>query len=65
MLVLTRRVGEEIVISENIRISIVQVAGNRVRVGIEAPRSVSVRRREMVDQLRSQSPLAIPSGCPQ
>jgi len=47
MLVLTRRVGEEIVINENIRIKILVTKRDRIRVGITAPRSVRVDREEV------------------
>ncbi len=50
MLVLTRRVGEDIVIDGHIRITIMQVNGGRVRVGFEAPPSVSIRRRELLQR---------------
>ena len=44
MLVLSRRPGEEIIINGNIRVTVVSVKGDRVRLGIEAPASVPVRR---------------------
>lgn len=47
MLVLSRRPGEEVIIAGNIRISIVAVKGDRVRVGISAPESVTVDRAEV------------------
>jgi len=47
MLVLTRKVGEEIVIGGNIRVKIVSIKGDRIRVGIEAPDSVEVNRAEV------------------
>ena len=47
MLVLTRRVGEEIVIEGDIRITVVAVKGARVRVGVTAPEFVRVDRREI------------------
>ena len=47
MLVLTRRIGEEIVIGGNIRVTVVAVEGNKVRLGITAPRDVSVDREEV------------------
>jgi carbon storage regulator len=50
MLVLTRRVGEEIVIDGNIRITVVGVQGNRVRLGVAAPPSVIVDRQEVHDR---------------
>ena len=50
MLVLTRRVGEEIVIDGGIRITVTGIQGDRVRIGVTAPESVRVDRREV--QLR-------------
>jgi len=47
MLVLTRRLGEEIVIEGDIIITVVEIKGGRVRLGITAPPSVSVDRREV------------------
>jgi carbon storage regulator len=47
MLVLSRRVGEEIVIDGNIRVVIVAVQGNKVRIGVEAPANVPVDRLEI------------------
>jgi carbon storage regulator len=47
MLVLTRRAGEEIVIDGNIRITVAEVQGNRVRLGIVAPPDVAVDRSEI------------------
>jgi carbon storage regulator len=47
MLVLSRKVGEAIVIGEAIRITVVALAGNRIRLGIEAPAAVSILRGEL------------------
>ncbi len=47
MLVLTRRIGEEIVIGGNIRVTVVAVEGNKVRLGITAPRDIAVDRQEV------------------
>jgi carbon storage regulator len=47
MLVLSRRIGEEIVIGANVRLTIVSVKGQTVRVGIDAPPTVSVDRKEV------------------
>jgi carbon storage regulator len=47
MLVLTRRVGEEIVIADNIRVTVVMVRGRTIRLGITAPSSVPVVRGEL------------------
>jgi carbon storage regulator len=50
MLVLSRRLNESIIIDGNIRITIVGIRGNHVRVGIEAPESVPIRREELKDR---------------
>ena len=47
MLVLMRRVGEEIVIDGNIRVMVVAVKGDRIRLGISAPPSITVDRKEV------------------
>jgi carbon storage regulator len=47
MLVLTRRCGEEIVIGGNIHVTVLSVQGDKVRIGIAAPRSVPVDRQEV------------------
>jgi carbon storage regulator len=47
MLVLSRRVGEQIVIGEDIRITVVAVQGNKVRIGVSAPPTVTVDRQEV------------------
>ncbi len=50
MLVLTRKANEEILIGENIRITLVRIKGNAVRIGIAAPRDVRVVRGELADR---------------
>ncbi len=48
MLVLTRRIGEEIVIAGNIRVAVLAINGQTIRLGITAPRSVPVARSELL-----------------
>lgn len=50
MLVLTRKIGELIVIGDDIKIKIVEIKGKQVRIGIEAPRDVAVNREEIYRQ---------------
>jgi carbon storage regulator len=56
MLVLTRKIGEEIIIDEEICITIVAVRGDRVRLGITAPRETVVDRREIYERRRRPGP---------
>lgn len=51
MLVLSRKVGESIVIGSDVVITVLEVRGDHARIGIEAPRSVSVHRQEVHDEL--------------
>lgn len=51
MLILTRKPGESIVIGNNVTVTIVEVRGDQVRVGVEAPRSVQVHREEVFQEL--------------
>jgi len=55
MLVLTRRPGESIVIQNDIVVTIVEIRGGQVRIGIEAPRSVQVHRAEVYEQVRREN----------
>lgn len=54
MLVLTRWVGETIVIGDNIKVSVLASNGNQIRIGIEAPREVSVHREEIYQRIQEQ-----------
>ena len=53
MLVLSRRPGESVVVGDDVTISILEVRGDVVRVGISAPRSIAVHRAELLQQLES------------
>ena len=50
MLVLTRRIGERIVIDNQIVLEVLEVKGNRIRLGIQAPSDVSILRQELLPQ---------------
>ncbi|WP_426934973.1 carbon storage regulator CsrA [Pseudomonas fulva] len=58
MLILTRKVGETIVINDTIRVTVLQVKGNQVRIGIEAPKDVSVHRHEIQERIAAQAEVA-------
>ena len=55
MLVLSRQRDESIIIGDNIVITIVDVRGDKVRLGIEAPREVSVHRREIYEAIQREN----------
>jgi len=52
MLVLSRKVGEKILIGDNISVTVVRVAQGIVRIGVEAPQNLPVVREEIKDQMR-------------
>jgi len=62
MLVLTRKSGQGVVIGDDIRISIVSIDGDRVRVGIEAPKEVSVHREEVYLEIKRENQQAKVDG---
>jgi carbon storage regulator len=55
MLVLSRRVGESVAIGDDVIVTVLDVRGDVVRVGIDAPRSVAVHRAELLEQLQSSN----------
>ncbi|MTV49930.1 carbon storage regulator CsrA [Heliobacillus mobilis] len=61
MLVLTRRNGESIVIGENVKVNILEVRGDQVRIGIDAPRNVVVHRGEVYEAIQRANRDAVQS----
>ncbi len=55
MLVLSRRPGDSIVVGDDVTVTVLEVRGDVVRVGIDAPRSVAVHRAELLAQLESSN----------
>jgi carbon storage regulator len=55
MLILTRRVGESLRIGDDVAVTVLNVQGNQVRLGIEAPKSVSVHREEVFNRIAQES----------
>lgn len=58
MLVLTRKAREQIVIGNNIKVTIVKIEGQKVRIGIDAPDEVAVHRQEIADSINSEESLS-------
>jgi len=54
MLVLSRKNNESIIISDNITVTVIEIRGDKVRLGIEAPKDVSVHRREVYEAIHAQ-----------
>ncbi len=54
MLILTRRIGESVKIDGNITVTVLGMKGNQVRLGIDAPKSVSVYREEIYDRIQQE-----------
>ena len=62
MLILTRRVGESIVVGDDIVLTVFEVRGDAVRIGIEAPRSVKVNRKEIYEEIQRSNAQAVSSS---
>lgn len=54
MLILTRRVGETVMIGDDVTVTVLGVKGNQVRVGINAPKKVGVHREEVYERIKAE-----------
>ena len=59
MLVLTRKQGEEVVIGDNIRLRVLWIRGNQVRLGVIAPADVSIQRNELLRRAKERASLSL------
>ena len=66
MLILTRRVGETVMIGDEVTITVLGVKGNQVRVGINAPKHVAVHREEIYERIKREQQGGAPdAGTPE
>jgi carbon storage regulator len=54
MLILTRRVGESLMIGDDVTVTVLGVKGNQVRLGVDAPRDIAVHREEIFERIRAE-----------
>jgi len=54
VLILTRRIGETLMIGDEVKVTVLGVKGNQVRIGVDAPRDVSVHREEIYDRIKEE-----------
>lgn len=54
MLILTRRIGETLMIGDDISVTVLGVKGNQVRIGVNAPKDVAVHREEIFDRIKKE-----------
>lgn len=65
MLILTRRIGEMVMIGDDVTITILGTKGNQVRVGINAPKSIAVHREEIYERIKAERQSASTLRAPQ
>jgi carbon storage regulator len=58
MLILTRRVGETVMIGDNIAVAVISVKGTQIRIGIDAPKDVAIHRKEIYERIQREPPPA-------
>ena len=61
MLILSRKINEKIMIGDDISVSIIEIRGDQVRIGVDAPKSIKVFRQEVFDAIKAENEAAAQS----
>ena len=59
MLVLTRKPGQSVLIGDNVEVKIIDIQGDQVRIGISAPKDISILRKELMDEVKQANREAV------
>ena len=62
MLILTRKLGESIIIGENVQLSVVEINKNNIKVGINAPKDITIYREEVFEKIKEENKMSSISG---
>ena len=65
MLALTRKKGESLVVNNNIEITVLEIRGDQIKIGITAPKDVPIYRKEVYLQIQEENKAALESGIPE
>ncbi|WFA10447.1 carbon storage regulator CsrA [Tissierella sp. Yu-01] len=62
MLVLNRKIGESIILGDNIEMMILDIQDGKIKIGIEAPRDISILRKEVYDEVKAENEASVNTG---
>lgn len=65
MLALTRKKGESLIVNNNIEITVLEIRGDQIKIGISAPKDVPIYRKEVYLQIQEENKAALESGIPE